>query len=637
MLTFMRNSAQSILIKGLLGIIVITFVISFGVGTFTNQKEVLVEVGREEIMVNQFQKRYQQEMDRLRNEYGENADVFAQRFNLKEQVMNDMVNRSLLLQAAEEAGLVVTEEEVRQTVTSQEMFHVDKRFDISTYHAILSQNRITPADYEALIRQDLLLARQRRNILAGIVVTPGEVEQRYKVENEKAEVVVMTVDPDKFRLDQAPDEAALKAYYDKNQVQFTQDKQFKIRYFLLSLADVEQDASISERAVTRYYERNREHDYTKARKVRASHILKKVASDAPAEEVEKARKAMEAVLKEVESGKNFGELAKVHSEDLTKMKGGDLGFFAFEEMLLPVAQAAFKLQKGGTSGLVKSQLGFHIVKLTDDQPAVVTPLEAVKGEIEKKLIAQRAENRLELELKRLPGKLATEGMEKIAGGLGKTPVETPLFDSRAILDKIGSALPLYGQLGMKRQGQAGVWRRNPVQGHLFYEVVEVKEQSVKPMEEVKKELASAVELEARKEKALAEAKEVFPQLKSVADFQAYARKKGFNQKTVSFTAVDNSVEGFGFNKELQHTGFGLSAEKPVGLSIKDNQALLVLFKRRFMAEPEKAAEKLEVVKTQLEVSLREYVMQKEISRLKEELKVKVVTPELVATNSFPAN
>ncbi|MDH4249313.1 MAG: hypothetical protein OEW39_16020, partial [Deltaproteobacteria bacterium] len=135
--------------------------------------------------------------------------------------------------------------------------------------------------------------------------------------------------------------------------------------------------------------------------------------------------------------------------------------------------------------------------------------------------------------------------------------------------------------------------------------------------------------ERRREAAMAEARKVFPELKTAADFADYAKKKGFQVKTVSFTAVDRSLEGVGSNHEFQRTAFALAAEKPIGVSIKDNQAHLLRFKRRFIADADKSETKKTEINQQIENELGQYILDREIQRLKQKSDVKLLTPEIL--------
>ncbi len=356
MLTALRRSAQSWIIKVLLGMLAVVFVISFGVGTFTNPKEVLVEIDSHEIMVSEFRRTYEIELDRLRQRFPDNAEVLASQLNLRDQVLQRMINRYLMLREAAARGLTVTEDELKETLTSRTDFQVDGRFDYETYRQILQQQRLTPAGYENQLREDLLLGKHQRNLTVGVIVGAPQIEQRYRIRNERVEVDYIYADPDKVKLDKRPTLEAQQAHYKSHPDRFTQPARFQIRYFNLSLSLLEPDAQVRPRAVERYYERNLESEFSTPKRVRASHILKRLPQEADADREAKVRAEMEAILASARAGEDFAGLARTHSEDLSKEKGGDLGVFNRDDMVPEFADAAFSLPAGGISGLVRSRM-----------------------------------------------------------------------------------------------------------------------------------------------------------------------------------------------------------------------------------------------------------------------------------------
>ena len=635
MLTMLRNNAQSWIIKVLLGIIVVTFVISFGVGTFTNPKEVLVEVGNDEIMVSDYVRQYQQELERLRQRFPDNAETLAAQLNLRQQVLDRMVNRHLLLTAAQRERLIVSEEEIKDAVTREPAFLTDDRFDFETYRLVLAQNGLTPAEYEVRLRDDLMIAKYQRNQLAGMVVSKPEIEQRYRIENEQVEVDYVHVDPARMKPAAAPGEAALKAYYEAHPEEFTVPARFRLNYFVLSLEALEEELNVRDRAVERYYERNLEREFTTPKRLRASHILKRLANDATADQVAQARGELQAVLAKARGGEDFAALARQHSQDFSADKGGDLGFFTRDEMVPAFADAAFALPQGGISDIVRSPFGLHLIKVTAIEPGSRKELEQVRAEIAAKLRTQRAERKLELELERLPGRLRQDGVESVAKSLGQTVQATPLFDAEAVLAGLGSAAPLYAQVGSRRKGDTGVWRRNPVQGHVFYQVAERQEPTVPPLEAVKAQVAQAVRAQQQRERAVELAKEGFQQLQDGQSLETLARAHGLSVQSVSFAVVDPSIEGIGVNPEFQRAAFGLSAEKPYALNIKDEKAYLLRFKRRYLPAGEQEAKKRAEVAQELQRTLREYVLAAEVARLRSQVKVDVLAPEYLASSSSP--
>ncbi|HKI99620.1 MAG TPA: SurA N-terminal domain-containing protein [bacterium] len=636
MLTTLRNNAQSWIIKVVLGLIVVTFIISFGVGTFSNPKEVLVDVGGKEILVTDFMREYQKSLDNLRQRFPNNADALAAQLDLRKQVMDRMVNRYIMLTAAHDAGLMVTDKEVRDSVTHQSAFQVNGRFDYSTYRQILAQNSLAPADYEAQLHDDLLLNKYQRNQVAGLIVSKTEIDHRYRIENEQVEVNYVYVDPSHVKLPHPPTEDDLKAYYKAHPDEFTQEAQFKLRYFVLPLSALEKGVTVRERAVERYFQRNADKEFTTPKQVRASHILRRLPKDATPKQVTEARKLLEGVLAKARAGESFAKLAKEYSQDFSAKNGGDLGFFTRDQMVPAFADAAFSLPKGGISRVVRSPFGLHIIKVTDIKPGSRKSLKEVHDQIEAKLRSELAERRLDQDVQNLPERLLKDSVETVAKSLGQSVQTTPLFDSQAVLPGLGSAGPLYALISKRHKGNVGVWRRNPVQGHVFYQIEERKEAHLKPLDAVKAQVMAATQEQQRRDRAIAMAKEAYQKLQDGAHLDAFAKRLGLKMGDVSFTVVDSSIKGIGVNQEFQRAAFGLNEKKPYALNIKDQKAYLIRFKRRFLPDPKDAAEKKAQIAQQVQKTLQQYVLDQQIQHLRSQVKVDVVSPGYLASSNAPA-
>lgn len=635
MLTQLRNSAQSWLIKALLGVIVVSFVISFGVGTFSNPKEVLVEVDSHEIMVSQFDREYRDAENNLRQQYPENFEALATQLNLREQVMKQMVNRFLILRAAERAGLRVTDREVQAVVTENPVFQVNNQFNFETYSNILSRNQLGPSQYESRLKDDLLVTKHQESLLAGMVIGDGEVDNRYRVENEQVEVDYLYVDPIRFKPPPRPSDQDIKDYFGKNSKTFTQPAQFKVRFFILGMKQLEKGVSIRPRAIERYYQRNLEAEFSTPKQVRASHILMRIPEGGGEEKEKEVRAEMEKILAQAREGGDFAKLARGHSQDLSKDKGGDLGFFSKADMVPAFAEAAFALSEGGISNLVRTPFGLHIIKVTGVKPGIEKPLEGVRGEIEEKLKSRRAERKLEVELGRLPRRVQKDGIEKISQEFKARLETTESFGAGGVVTGLGSTGLLYSQIKNRSRGHTGVWRRNPVLGHVFYEVTEKIEAYVKPLDTVRAQVVSLILASRRREAALSDAKTVLDTLKTGADFPAYAKRRSLATQTVSFTVVDRSIEGLGVNPDFQRSAFKLTPEKPFALNIKDGKAYLMYFKRRFFKEPAREKEIKEQIRRQLDNAYRQYLLESEIKRLRAGVEINVLVPEYVRVSAMP--
>lgn len=176
-------------------------------------------------------------------------------------------------------------------------------------------------------------------------------------------------------------------------------------------------------------------------------------------------------------------------------------------------------------------------------------------------------------------------------------------------------------------------KRNPVQGHVIYQVKEVKPAYTRPLAEVAATVKAHVADEQRKAAAAGEARQVLARLKSAEDFSAYAKSRGLKIENAKVTAVMQTIPGVGTNREFQHAAFGLGAQAPFGLSVQGDRAHLLHFRKRVLLDPDKAAERKQRIAQELEQDWQNYFLDAELKRLRSELKVKILIPELLTASA----
>lgn len=633
MYTVFNEVARSWMGKIILVVIVLTFVSWGGISFINRNKEVVATVGNREILVSEYNRRFQEQMDALRQRFPNQADQLAQQLRLRDRVLEQMIDRELLLHAAADAGLFISDENLRRAVVSQPGFQMDGKFDFAAYQAVLRENGMTPEMFEDRMREDLLVQDYERHLVAGVVVGQTDVDQVYRMESEAVELEYVYVDPARFGEAVKHDPATEHAYYENHKGDFLQPEQFHVRYFVLGVSQMEDEEDIRQRAAERYYELNVETRFTTPRRVRASQILKRLDPKAKPEEAAAKRAMLEKLLKEARAGADFAALAKKYSDDMTAARGGDLGYFRKDEIVPEIAEAAFGLKVGQISDIVRSPFGLHIIKLTGDQAEKKKPFAEVKGQIEAKLRSERAERRLDIEAERLPGRIGTEGLEAVAKAFKAHAAGTGWIDGTKAEPGLGQTAELYGLLRGLKSGQAGVLKRNPVQGYVFFQVQDAKPAATRPFDEVASTVRARVAEAQRSAAALAEAKQVIARLKSAGDFSAYARSRGLKIEKADVTANMQTIAGIGTNREFQHAAFRLTDQAPFGLSVQDVKAHLLHFKRRHPLHPERAAERKQAIAKDLEQDWRGYFLDAELKRLRSRDKVKILIPELLSAPS----
>ncbi len=230
-------------------------------------------------------------------------------------------------------------------------------------------------EFEDLIGQGLLEEKFRQLVTDGITVSPAEVEQDFRRRNDKIKISYVVIKPEDLQSKVEASDADLSAYFDKNKARYNVPERRVVQYAFLDLEQLRLRANISQDEIRSYYDSHID-TYKSPDRAHVAHILFKTVgkTDAEAEEI---RKKAEDVLKKAKSGANFADLAKQYSDDTTKDKGGDLDWIVRGQTVPEFEQAAFSLPVGSISDLVKTQYGFHIIKVIDRQTARTQTLEEV--------------------------------------------------------------------------------------------------------------------------------------------------------------------------------------------------------------------------------------------------------------------
>jgi len=300
----------------------------------------------------------------------------------RQAILDDLVDQRLLMLEASKKKMFVSDDVIRRTIGSIDAFNADGKFSAERYEAALRGQGMTPAGFEAQLRQDLTLQQ-----LAGAIgqsgVTPRTViDHVLAIQTEKREVMEYRLAIDDFLGKVKLADGAAKKFYDENAKQFELPEQAKAEYVVLSMETIGAQLTVSEAEVKAWYEGHKD-KFQQPEERRASHIL--IASEKLGKD--KAKAKAEEVFKAVQKNPaGFADLAKKNSDDPgSAEKGGDLGFFGSGMMVKPFEEATFKLKEGEISGIVESDFGFHIIKLTGIHAAKEKPLAEVKGEIEAEL------------------------------------------------------------------------------------------------------------------------------------------------------------------------------------------------------------------------------------------------------------
>lgn len=378
-----RNNKR--IVQVFLALITLPFAF-FGVDSYMRNSGTggdVAAIGDMKITQQQFQQTLREQQERLRTQLGAQFDPkLLDNPEARKAILDDLINQRLLLVEAGKNHMFASDDAVRRAIAGVDAFKVDGKFSNERYEAALRAQGMSPQGFEAQLRQDLTLQQLAGAIGQSGIVSRTVGDRLLALQTEKREVAEYRLSLDSY-LDKVklPDDAARK-FYDENSAQFQTPEQAKAEYVVLSMETIGAQLSVSEAEIKAAYDSHKER-YVQPEERRASHIL--ISSEKGGKD--KAKAKAEELLTEIrKTPAAFADLARKHSDDPgSAAKGGDLGFFARGMMVKSFEDSAFGLKDGEVSGVVESDFGFHIIKLTGVHAAKEKPLAEVKDEIEAEL------------------------------------------------------------------------------------------------------------------------------------------------------------------------------------------------------------------------------------------------------------
>lgn len=391
MLRYLRENTGNWIIKIFLGIIVIVFVF-LGVGSFGSKRgDSVATVNDESITMKEYQRSYRQMVEQMRSRFGDNLnDDLLKMLNVKQQALDALIDERLVMLEAERLGVIVSDRELQQSLLAIPAFQKEGRFDMDQYKRVLGLNAMTPETFEEGHVNTLRQQKVREIVLANINVSDLEARNWYLFQQEKVAVDYLAFLPDTYK-DIQPDTEQVKKFYEENKETFKSELQVKAAYLEFSPEDYKDEVSVNDDQVKAYYQENQE-TFKTPEQVEARHILIKTENDATQEQISAAEKeAMEVYLKAV-GGEDFEALAKKYSQGPTKDNGGYLGKFEKNTMVKPFADQAFSMAAGDISKPVKTQFGWHVIKVIDKFEASIKKYDEVAQKIRKDLESEEMQN-----------------------------------------------------------------------------------------------------------------------------------------------------------------------------------------------------------------------------------------------------
>ena len=551
-------------LKWSLGLVVVAFILFYipdflrGSGADAASGDTIASVQGREITTGEFRRTYQAQLQAYRSAYGGNmSDQLLKQLGVEQQILQQMVDERAALAEADRLGISASDEEVRQRIFSTPAFQENGAFiGEQRYQQLLRMQRppLVPSEFEESVRRQIIVDKLRASLTDWLSVPDRELEQEYRRRNDKVKLAVVSFTADSFRAQVAANDAEVASYFDGHKNDFKIPEKRKIRYLLIDIDAVRAKVTIPTADVERAYN-NGIDQYTTPEQVRASHILLK--TDGKDDAAVKAKAG--EILTQARAGADFADLAKKNSEDDASAKnGGDLDYFGRGRMVPEFDAAVFAMAPGQISDLVKTQYGYHIIKLVDKKTATTRTLAEVRQQITDQLAYERAQAQaadLSTALEKQISKPAD--LDKAAKAQGLAVQESGFFARDEPILGLGPSPEAANRAFEMKQGDvAGPLRAS--RGFVFETLVAKQDPYVPKVEEVKDKVREEVIKQKAREASRQKASEITAKLKSAPDFEKAAKAAGLEAKTTDLIARDAPIPDLGAAPAVEEAAFKLA-------------------------------------------------------------------------------
>ena len=563
MLDKFRSYAQTKAAQVILALVLIPFAL-FGIDSYLNQAGnnlSIAKVDGYKIALPEYNRAIENVRNRMMSEGKKVDPAMFDSFEFKESVVDGLITKQLINNDIKKSQFKITDQQLSQYIIGMPDFQKDGKFSQELYDKVLQNNQLNPKKFEESIRNDLLIQQVRDGLQKLTFIPPNNLTETLKATSQQREVTVAEFKTKEYMAKANISEKDMQAFYDQNKSKFLAPEQVKAEFVVFSLTSILPSIAVSEDEVKAFYKTNAD-KYQNQQQREASHILIAASKNAAPAEKAKAKAKAEDVLGQIKKNpKQFEELATKYSQDPeSAKKGGDLGAFGRGMMVKPFDDAVFSMKVNEISGIVESDFGYHIIKLTKVM-GEGGGFDAIKPQIKAELIYQKAQDKYAALAEDFSNKVYEQSSSlDVVSKKFNLPIQKTDWISRNESDKFfkNEALmnALYSKESIKDRRNTEAIEVTP-NNLISARVVDYKAQSTKPFAEVKKSIEDYLKFEAAKKLVATEGEAA---LKSVADasrkidWQATVLVDRKNTKGLS-QAVTNHAYKMPTDKLPSYSGF----------------------------------------------------------------------------------
>jgi peptidyl-prolyl cis-trans isomerase D len=567
MLQALRNQASSWVIKILLGLLIVSFAI-WGINDifFGERDPAVAEIDGVKLTRSQVSEAVRDEVNRLQPLFGGRLDRDeAMRMGVTAQVLDSMIDRTVVMLAAREMGIAVSDEMVAQRITSDRtFFNARGQFDRSIFFQALSRAGMTEEYYVTALKRDLTAAQLNQAVEANTIAPSAMIDPlvRFRSEKRLAASVVVPAGPAEAVAEPTP--AEIEAFYEANAARFRAPEYRDVTYLDLNPSLMADEIRVSEERLQQAYQERIDQFTTRDRREIEQVVFRTEAA---------ARAAAQAL----KSGKSLAEAA---TEDGKPLSPVNLGWLEKSDMLPELAGPAFELAEGQFAGPLKTALGWHVIRVKGAQEGRVQPMEEVRDQLRREIATREASEAIYALTNRIEDALAAgNSLEQIAGQLNLKARRIPAIDSRG-RDAQGEPLENLPKGGdfvraafETSEGQDSQLTETEGGGFFILHVNKVTPASVRPLDRIREGITVAWKEEARVKASERRAAAILDRLGKGEKIEDIARAEKLKVTTSEpFTRLTHDAES-GLPAALMDKLFGLKpgeaamAEGPGGFVV----------------------------------------------------------------------
>lgn len=629
----MRKNLKSL--APTLWFVIIAFIISIfavwgGAGRLGESRNAntIVSVGKEKISSDIYMQDLMQRLEMLKTKFKELDKNFIQQLNIPQQVLEQIIQQTILLQRAKEMGIEASDEEIREKITSYPVFQKDGKFiGFEQYQKILDWNRIKVSKFEENLKKEIEIEKVVNAITSGITVSQKDLWKNYKNSNESARLEYIFIETDKTELKKESSSIEIQEFFKKNQDKYKIPEKREAQLVFFITEDLKNETELNDLEIEKYYKDNLS-QFKETEKIRANRIY------IPFKDKEKELVLAEAhnILDKIKGGENFGELAKKYSKDEKAKENGDWGFFEWKRLSSDEQEKIEKLPKGDISPVIELEEGLSILKITEKEPSRQKTLEEVKERITSILKDQKARELIEKRVNKLEKVSRREKSLDVASQkLGYKPKSTGLLkDGEAMedIDPSGSISTAIFKLEEKEIS-------SPI--YTYKGVGLVQLQRTEPprlanLEEVEDDVKKDLTNIKTKEKAFEIMKEIKTQYNGIS-LEKLAEKNNLEYKTIEEHKREQYISVVAENPEFDKLAFTLPLEElSEPIEFEGGYTLIRVLERNEVTN-EDFEKNIDTEKNNFLETKKNIFFQSYLSKLREEKGVKIKYDLFLKINS----